>query len=147
MKESFLIYETPNTPEISWDAKNMVLEIKGRLTVHNSKEFFNPIYDCIDDFTTLTKINLSLDYFNIFSIKSLLDFFKEVEKREGCNNKVLVQWFYEEEDNFLHEAGLDFKELVKLPFELVPIIKNYTFNSIFTPLRNEQYKMAELCEF
>jgi hypothetical protein len=44
-----------------------------------------------------------------------------LEKARMSNNNILVKWFYETDDEDMLETGEDFSEIVRVPFELVPM--------------------------
>ena len=101
------------TPHITFDAANGSLEIKGKSIPENSIEFYKPVYDWLDAYTTQPKdqtlLTVQLEYFNTSSSKCLLE------------GKVNVKWLYEEDDEDIMEAGDDYQTIVKLPFSIEKI--------------------------
>ncbi len=82
--DKYAIEGTPKTPSISFDLNGGVLEIKGRSIPENSIEFYKPLVDSLDKYSsaakTATTVNVQLEYFNTSSSKCILDVFKKLEK-------------------------------------------------------------------
>ena len=76
--------------------------------------------------STQTELIVKLEYFNTSSSKCLIDVFRRLEKLHNHGSEVHVQWYYEEEDEDMKESGEDFRDLVKMPVALVPIITDIT---------------------
>ena len=62
---------------------------------------------------------MKLDYFNTSSSKYLLEIFKKFEKKSGQELKVVIHWIYEEDDWDMRDCGLDYQEIIKIPFEFI----------------------------
>ena len=127
--DSIIIEGTPKTPSVSFEAATGKLVIKGRSIPENSIEFYKPLVDWIDKYTSEAKgvveVNMQLEYFNTSSSKCILDVFK---KLENLHNKsvaeVVINWYYEEDDEDMLEAGEDYQSILKLPFKMVEIGTN-----------------------
>ncbi|HOB84818.1 MAG TPA: DUF1987 domain-containing protein [Bacteroidales bacterium] len=66
-------------------------------------------------------LKIDLNYFNSASAKFLLDILLELKKIRESGTPVVVEWYYEEDDIDMKEAGEDLSELVEM--ELKYIIK------------------------
>ena len=66
-------------------------------------------------------MNIQLEYFNTSSSKCILDVFKKLEAIYKSGNEVLINWFYEEDDEDMLEAGEDYQSIIKIPFKMVEI--------------------------
>ena len=122
--DSINIEGTPKTPTISFDASSGVIEIKGRSIPENSIEFYKPLVDWLDKFSEVAKgtvnVNIQLEYFNTSSSKCILDVFKKLENLQNKNNaEVIINWYYEEDDEDMLEAGEDYQSILKIPFNMV----------------------------
>lgn len=115
---------TPKTPTVSFDAGSGILEIKGRSIPENSVEFYKPLVDWLDDYAKSpsenTQVNIQLEYFNTSSSKCILDVFKKLELVKATKN-VVINWYYEEDDEDMLEAGEDYQSILKLPFKMIEI--------------------------
>ncbi|MEZ7966192.1 MAG: DUF1987 domain-containing protein, partial [Flavobacteriales bacterium] len=104
--ESIKLEGTPKTPTVEFSANNGVLLLKGRSIPENSIEFYKPLINWIEDYSASapseTVLNVQLEYFNTSSSKCLLDIFKRLER---AGDAVTINWYYEEDDEDMLEAG------------------------------------------
>jgi len=116
---------TPKTPTINFDAKKGIVEIKGRSIPENSIEFYKPLVDWLESYQAspkeLTQVNIQLEYFNTSSSKCILDVFKKLETIYKSGNEVIINWYYEEDDEDMLEAGEDYQSIIKIPFKMIEI--------------------------
>ncbi len=117
---------TAKTPTVNFDSQSGVLVLKGRSIPENAIEFFKPLVDWLDNYSNqskmITKANIQLEYFNTSSSKCILDIFKKLESINKQDDKeVIVNWYYEEDDEDMLEAGEDYQSILKIPFEMIPI--------------------------
>ena len=122
--DSINIEGTPKTPTISFDANTGIIEIKGRSIPENSIEFYKPLVDWLDKFADVAQgivnVNILLEYFNTSSSKCILDVFKKLENLQNKNRaQVVINWYYEEDDEDMLEAGEDYQSIIKVPFKMV----------------------------
>jgi hypothetical protein len=124
--ETLSIDISPKTPLIKFNAQEGKLEFKGRSIPENSIEFYTPILEWIDKYSIQpkgeTNVSIQLEYFNTSSSKCLLDIFKKLQTLHISNkSKVIVTWFYEEDDEDMLEAGEDYQAIIKVPFVMCKI--------------------------
>lgn len=125
--EPINIEGTPKTPTIKFDATAGVFEIKGRSIPENSVEFYKPLVDWLDSYKESplpkTVVNIRLEYFNTSSSKCILDVFKKLETIHKAKNEVEVNWYYEEDDEDMLEAGEDYESIIRVPFKMIEIVE------------------------
>ena len=125
--EPIIIEGTPKTPTIKFDSAQGVFEIKGRSIPENSVEFYKPLVEWLDSYkeTPLPKtvVNIRLEYFNTSSSKCILDVFKKLETIHKAKNEVEVNWYYEEDDEDMLEAGEDYESIIRVPFKMIEIVE------------------------
>jgi len=123
--EDFYLEATPKTPKLSFSFDKGAFEISGRSIPENSIEFYKPLLDWLDSYVGTpkpdTKLVIKLEYFNTSSSKCLVEIFRRIEKLYKDGNEAEIVWFYDEEDEDMQESGEDFKEIIKLPIEMVMI--------------------------
>lgn len=123
--ESIIREGTPKTPLIRFDAEQGIVEIRGRSIPENSTEFFKPLVDWLDQYSEnpakVTNVNIHLEYFNTSSSKCILDLFKKLEAIHKAKNEVIVNWYYEEDDEDMLEAGEDYESIIRIPFKLIEV--------------------------
>jgi hypothetical protein len=121
--ENLFIEGTLRTPNILLEADNGKLEFSGRSIPENSIDFYRPVVDWVESYlehpNERTTIIIKLEYFNTSSSKSLFEIFKKFEGIFKSGKNVLVRWFYDQEDEDMQESGEDFRDILKIPFELI----------------------------
>lgn len=124
--ELIKIEGTPKTPTVVMNHETGVIEIKGRSIPENSIEFYKPIVDWLDEYAkgpaAKTIVNMQLEYFNTSSSKCILDVFKKLEVLKKNQNDVVINWYYEEDDEDMLEAGEDYESIIKVPFKMIQIV-------------------------
>ena len=106
-----------STPEILFDGEANIFEIKGMSRPENATKFYGPILEWMDEYLKDGEsVNLvfKIVYFNTASSKLFLHLAKILERGTDCE----ITWLYEKEDEDMMEAGLEFKEIISLPFKL-----------------------------
>jgi len=124
--ETLTINGTLKTPEILLNAEKGMLEFKGRSIPENSTEFYKPVFDWINEYSkkpkSTTSVKMHLEYFNTSSSKRILDIFKKLEKIKKAGNEVSINWYYDEDDEDMLEAGEDYESIIKIPFKMIEVI-------------------------
>ncbi len=114
---------TPKTPYVRLDGEKGIIEIKGRSIPENSIEFYKPLIDWLEEYGSSvdseTAVNVQLEYFNTSSSKCILDIFKKLESIYKKGQKVEVNWYYEEDDEDMFEAGEDYQSIINIPFKMI----------------------------
>ncbi|GAB4112588.1 MAG: DUF1987 domain-containing protein [Thermoflexibacter sp.] len=123
--ENFYLEETSKTPKLSFDRKTGKFLMSGRSIPENSIEFYRPLFEWLDDYvkspSDKTIFDIKLEYFNTSSSKCLVEIFRRLERID--NNSVVINWFYEEDDEDMQESGEDFKEIIDIPI-VMNVIEN-----------------------
>ena len=124
--EALSIEGTAKTPNVKFDAEQGFIEVKGRSIPENSIEFYKPLVDWLEEYgktpAALTKVNIQLEYFNTSSSKCILDVFKKLEAIYKAKNEVIINWYYEEDDEDMLEAGEDYESIIRVPFKMIEIV-------------------------
>lgn len=125
--EKISIEGTPKTPTVHFDAEKGLVEIKGRSIPENSIEFYQPLVDWLEKYMEVatnveqTAVNIQLEYFNTSSSKCILDVFKKLEAIHKKSNNVVINWYYEEDDEDMLEAGEDYQSIINIPFKMIEV--------------------------
>jgi hypothetical protein len=124
--ESISIEGTTKTPSVKLSPESGVIEIKGRSIPENSIEFYRPIIEWLDEYAKNpnknTTVNVQLEYFNTSSSKCILDIFKKLESLKKARNEVVINWYYEEDDEDMLESGEDYESIIRVPFKMIEIV-------------------------
>ena len=121
--ENIKIEGTPKTPTVKFDANSGKLELSGRSIPENSIEFYKPLLDWIESYSGSpqgsTEVDIKLEYFNTSSSKCILDVFKKLEAVSDTN--MVINWYYEEDDEDMLEAGEDYQAIINIPFKMIEV--------------------------
>lgn len=120
--EALIKRGTAKTPHVFFDSSMGILDLRGRSNPGNSLEFYQPLIDWVKAYTresvSKTRVNVQLEYFNTSSSKCLLDLFRALE---DIPDQVVIQWYYEPEDEDMLEAGEDYEAIIKIPFKMIAL--------------------------
>lgn len=123
--ERIFLEPTRVTPLINFDPDEGILELKGRSSPENSILFYQRLIDSLDAFVESDQprliANFAFEYFNTSSSKCLFDVFKRLAKIQNEGKEVIINWFYEEDDEDMMEAGEDYCDLLDLDFNFIEI--------------------------
>ena len=123
----FQIEETKKTPQIRFDVKNGVLEISGKSIPENAMALYQPFMTWLDEYLKEVKepkirIVSKLEYFNTSSSKCLAEIFKKFEAvYQSETESVLLEWYYEEDDEGMIESGEDYQDMLKFPIKFLQL--------------------------
>lgn len=121
--ETIHIEGSEDTPRILFDPQASDYSITGRSLPEDVLTFYAPVMQWLDRFfgTQPPKLELriDLDYFNTASSKILLDIFMKLEDAHEQGKAVSVTWVHKATDPDMHEAGIEYAELVTVPFAMV----------------------------
>ncbi len=123
--DSISLVGTAKTPTVELNADKGLIEIKGRSIPENSVEFYAPVIEWLEAYAKSpkaeTEVNIQLEYFNTSSSKCLLDVFKKLEVIFKDGIEMTINWFYEEDDEDMLEAGEDYQSIIKIPFKMIEV--------------------------
>lgn len=113
------------TPLVEYNAESNSLHLSGMSVPEDTKGFYLPVLEWIDEFfktppSQVFVFEVKLVYFNTSSSKMIYDLLAKINKNQHKLNGLRVIWFYNDEDDYMFEAGNNFSELVDLPFEFKP---------------------------
>ena len=118
------INQTEETPLIHFDTETGKFEIKGNSIPENIYLFYNPIFEWLDKYKKdpLPKTDFIFEMKMISSSSSKM-FFELINKidtlHEMTKTCVKITWRYSIYDEEIRETGVDFKDSVNVPFEIV----------------------------
>jgi len=123
--DNFVLEGSAKTPSVDFNAEKGVLELRGRSIPENSIEFYKPLNEWIENYgktpQSETTVDVRLEYFNTSSSKCILDLFKQLENLNGSGTNIKVNWYFEEDDEDMEEAGEDYQAIINLPFNMIEV--------------------------
>ena len=134
--QKLYISPTPNTPEIHFSPEENIFLIHGTSSPEDVRAMYYPVIEWVKIFIedilegelnnyspeNPLKLQVDLAYFNSSSAKFLFDIFLELKRLSPSGIPVVVEWFYDEGDIDLKEAGFDIASLAGMEFTY--ILKN-----------------------
>lgn len=91
----------------------------------NTDKFYNPILNWLRENLhhqfVKANIDIALDYYNTGSFIRIMALFNLLEELNQKDNDLRVRWICEAEDEDNIADGESFKEVVKVPFEIIEI--------------------------
>lgn len=127
--KGYFIRSSRVTPSVYFNPKKGILDMRGKSSPENPLVFYNYVLSTLDNYaeteSTHMVTNLAFEYFNTSSSKCLYIFMKKLIKMEQLGKKVVVNWFFEEGDEDMKEAGEDLESMFDMQFNFkeVPEIK------------------------
>jgi SiaC family regulatory phosphoprotein len=130
--KSFIHKATDVTPEIILSPEENKFIISGKSAPEDVRGLYYPVLEWMEEFVAgirrsspysdrnHLRFKLDLEYFNSSSAKFLFDIFTQLRDLNSEGVPVDIEWYYDEEDTDLREAGEDLSLLCELPFKYFP---------------------------
>jgi hypothetical protein len=124
MEEKLFLNATEKTPLVNFDRKSGLLQIHGSSLPENPIEFYEPVMKWLNNYienpNEKTEFDFKLVLLNTSSSKIFVDIFRKINKMVELNNsEVTIVWYYEIEDEDIHETAMQYKEFCKAPFKII----------------------------
>lgn len=123
--EKFSIEPSSETPEIYFDKENNKFLFAGKSLPEDVKEFYEPILSWLKEYKNQaneeTLFEMKMEYFNTASSKMILEMLEVLRDIYLSGKKVIVHWYYNEDDLDMHEDGEDYADMVDIPFKFFPM--------------------------
>lgn len=122
--EQLIIEETPDTPYVNLNPDKGTLDFIGNSIPENVNMFYEPILNWLESYVKnpnrKTVFNFRMKMISSSSSKIFFDILNTVDllfERENCI--VRVNWYYNVYDDEIREIGLDYKDSINAPFEII----------------------------
>jgi len=118
---NLILNEMDDSPKIIFTHENGKMEISGKSLPEDVSAFYRPILEWMTEYSKkphlVTEFTFKLTYFNTASSKLLLDILNILEKMNEEGKIVSVKWYFPEYDEDMRDAGIEYSEMVDVPFE------------------------------
>ena len=125
MEDRFYVEPTQISPEIELLKDGSVFIIKGRSMPENSELFYQPVLNWIERQYSGSDVSIvldvKLDYYNTGSFIRLMGLFNLLGKLNESGADFRIRWICDSDDEDNIADGESFKEVVKVPFDIVAI--------------------------
>jgi len=117
------IESSKSTPLVDINTEKQIQLIDGVSIPSNARGFYQDVQDMVEEnfqyFRPDTEFHFRLEYFNTASSKALFNLVKKIHDHMHQNSGWKIVWKYEEEEDFMHESGINFQEILETKFEMV----------------------------
>ena len=124
--EPLVLAKTKKTPGVKFEDGLIILD--GRSTTNDPVSFYKQLQEWINHYSNhpaeFTAIDIKLEYFDTASSKHILDLLKTLDIGYKKGNKMVINWYYEQGDDDMHDIGIYFESFVKIPFKFHEISDN-----------------------
>jgi hypothetical protein len=121
--EPLHIAATRNTPMVVFLPDKATFRLVGNSIPENAGSFYAPVVTWLQqhlsDIPTPCSFVFSLPYFNSSSLKALYSVLVEIKNVIDQGKEFEVNWYVEDEDEFMIEAGETYQELLGMKINLI----------------------------
>jgi hypothetical protein len=132
--QKLIIEQSLRTPGITFSPDENIFYVRGESSPEDVRKLYYPVIEWIKKFCeeflkgeikTFSKGNplrfqYDLKYFNSSSAKFFFDMLTELKKLTLAGCPVIIEWYFEDNDPDMKEAGSDLSQLVDMEFTLIP---------------------------
>ncbi|WP_109832470.1 DUF1987 domain-containing protein [Reichenbachiella versicolor] len=116
------------TPSIYFDPKKGIFDMRGKSNPENPNAFYDYVLKSLDAYAELDgdstmTTNLAFEYYNTSSSKYLYMFMQKLAMIDGMGKKVTVNWFFEQGDEDMREAGEELEGFFDMRFNIKEVSK------------------------
>ena len=119
------IKETLHTPSVNIFNDDNLIVVSGISRLEDPSIFYQQLAELFEEyfkaFEQKVVLDFNLDYINTSSSKWLLHILKSMQVKYADKKEIVVNWYYEEDDEIIQEAGEVFQSLLQIPLNLIPI--------------------------
>ena len=134
MNETLFIESTEFTPEINFNLSQRKLLFKGVSRPEDVIKFYQPAIQWLKDLEHKIhtqanmrysipsfRVEFRMSYFNSASSKMLLEILQILRRIREMGVEILIDWYYDVNDEAMYEDGMDLSDAVDIPFTYHPI--------------------------
>lgn len=116
------ILPTDNTPEFLFSPDGMI-KIRGRGLFQNKTETIEQIMNWIDEYLSnpaeITYVIIAFEYLNSYSTTILVSILRKLSQVILHSEKLVIQWYYEEDDEDIRERGEYVSSAFNIPITFI----------------------------
>jgi hypothetical protein len=116
------IKPTKSSPEVILDPTGQI-KFRGRSIQENAAEFFEPVEEWISMYiekpADFTRVDVILEYFNSASARIFITLFQKISYVTLKDKKYVINWYYEDGDEDIHERGEYFASILDIPINFI----------------------------
>jgi hypothetical protein len=120
VERRLLIKKRSDSPYVLLNSIEGYGEIAGKSYPPDVSEFYNPLIDWFEFFKLEVKnefeLKIKFDYVNTASLKVIMELMYKIEEVVLSGKKIIISWFYPDDDIEMLEIGEEFERLIKVEF-------------------------------
>ncbi|NQX99354.1 MAG: DUF1987 domain-containing protein [Flavobacteriales bacterium] len=134
--EIYRIASTENTPSVTLNHNENLIEFSGESRPEDVQQFYHPIIKWLNNYemnlfyikdktgeNITTTCNFKFEYFNSSSAKYIMDIILKLEEIKSKYGVIInLNWYYDEEDEDMKDSGYEFEKMLGIEFNYFPII-------------------------
>ncbi|MBN1597265.1 MAG: DUF1987 domain-containing protein [Bacteroidales bacterium] len=124
--EPLFLDATEDSPEINFNKSKKIFSITGRSLPEDVISFYTPVFSWLEQYVAdpaeETNLKVKVDYFNSASQRALNEIFIILNRIAIKGKKVKIDWYYNEEDEEMKEAGEEYADITKLSFNYISYV-------------------------
>ena len=113
------------TPEVTFSPISGLFTMEGKSMPEDVAPFYLPLIEWWEKYgenpNSETVVELKINYLNTSSSKYLLDMLFKLQHINDEHGGVSVNWYFQEEDESMEEAGEAYATILHIPFELIMV--------------------------
>jgi hypothetical protein len=127
------ILPSGSTPEFHFSCDG-VLKFRGRGLYKSKEEVNEKVHVWINEYlkhpSDVTYVELSFEYLNSYSTIVLVSILRRLAEVILVSKKLIIQWYYEEDDEDMFERGEYISQTFKIPFKFIPVLQIADFSQL-----------------
>jgi len=121
--DKLIVRPTRITPLVYFDPNRGLLELRGKSSPENAINFYHNLLTSLEKYAMYGNrdivANFKYEYFNTNSSKCIFDIFRRLIKIREEGRAIATNWYYEEFDDDMLEAGEDYADLLGVDFNFI----------------------------
>jgi hypothetical protein len=122
MKE-LIIVGNKQKPDLNFSAETGILSISGQSLPENASLLYDPVLVWLEEYAKKpyekTVLSLKMKYYNTASSKMFFSIIKRLNVIYKGGSDIEIEWYYQQDDEDMLDAGEYFRDLVDIPFKFI----------------------------
>jgi hypothetical protein len=118
---------TDETPEIILNKSEGIFSLTGKSLPEDVIAFYTPVFSWLELYAAspneITLFKVKIVYFNSASQRALNEIFTILSRITIKGKKIDVEWYFNEYDEEIQEAGEEYADITNLPFRYISYVQ------------------------
>lgn len=118
------IEPTDDSAEFIFDNEKQIFQLKGSSMPENAADSFDPVISWIYEYgenleNNIMTVEFMFEYFNTSSTRKIMEVLDALESIDNKDHKVIIKWYFDNDDERMKEEGEGYADLCDLQFEFI----------------------------